>query len=129
MGGHATRAKELLEVTATDSQSFLAMIHNSLYLDRYARPHLASSRTKIASWVLSLALTGLTFLVAGRPKERSAPQEVILLGSLILTIPFSFNPLSLIYMLAFILVVATIASLGPVWGSTRIKIAQTLRYE
>jgi putative ABC transport system permease protein len=52
-----------------------------------------------------------------------------LLGALILTIPFSFNPLSLIYMLAFILVVATIASLGPVWGSTRIKIAQTLRYE
>ncbi len=54
---------------------------------------------------------------------------VQLLGALILTIPFSFNPLSLIYMLAFILVVATIASLGPVWGSTRIKIAQTLRYE
>jgi hypothetical protein len=83
-GTDQSRAKELIEVTATDSQSFLAMIHNSLHLDRYSRPHLASTRTKVASWILSLALTGVTFLIAGRPGERSAAQEVLLLGSLVL---------------------------------------------
>ena len=52
-----------------------------------------------------------------------------LLGQLIVTVPFVFNPLSLLVMLAFIVVVASLASLGPVWGATRVKVAQTLRYE
>ena len=72
----------------------------------------------VVAWALAIAL--------GIP---AAYAFVQLLDQLILTMPFAFNPLSLIYMLAFILVVATLASLGPVWGATRIKIAQTLRYE
>jgi ABC-type lipoprotein release transport system permease subunit len=32
-------------------------------------------------------------------------------------------------MLVFIIVVASVASLGPVWGAARVRIAQTLRYE
>ncbi|HEV8193112.1 MAG TPA: FtsX-like permease family protein [Ktedonobacterales bacterium] len=72
----------------------------------------------VVAWALAI--------VVGIP---AAYGFVQLLGQLILTMPFAFNPLSLVYMLAFILVVATIASLGPVWGSTRIKIVQTLRYE
>ena len=54
---------------------------------------------------------------------------VQLLGVLLVAVPFAFNPMSLVWMLAFVVVVATLASLGPVWGATRVKIAQTLRYE
>jgi alpha-1,2-mannosyltransferase len=83
-GTDQSRAKELIEVTATDSQSFLAMIHNTLHLDRNARPHQASARVKAVSWIVSLVLTALTLLIAGQSRQRSAPQEVILLGSLFL---------------------------------------------
>src|SRR5262249_25022464 len=41
-GDHQSRADELIEVTATDSQSFLAAIHNTLHLDRSHRPKTAS---------------------------------------------------------------------------------------
>jgi ABC-type lipoprotein release transport system permease subunit len=47
----------------------------------------------------------------------------------LLRVPFAFNPMSLVVMLVFIVAVATIASLGPVWAASRVKIAQTLRYE
>src|SRR5206468_1295721 len=42
LGGDGSRALELTNVTATDSQSFVAMIHNTLYLDRATRPAEAS---------------------------------------------------------------------------------------
>jgi ABC-type lipoprotein release transport system permease subunit len=54
---------------------------------------------------------------------------VILLSSILVPVPFAFNPLNLAWMLAFILLVASLASLGPAWGASRVKIAQTLRYE
>lgn len=54
---------------------------------------------------------------------------IALLSSVLLRVPFSFNPMSLVVMLAFIVAVASIASLGPVWVASRVKIAQTLRYE
>jgi putative ABC transport system permease protein len=65
-------------------------------------------------------------LVVGIP---AAYGFVWLLGKIFLPVPFAFDPLSLVVMLAFILLVATLASFGPVWSATRIKIAQTLRYE
>jgi putative ABC transport system permease protein len=52
-----------------------------------------------------------------------------LLSSVLLRVPFAFNPVSLVVMLAFILIIAAAASLGPVWAASRVKIAQTLRYE
>ena len=36
---------------------------------------------------------------------------------------------NLIWMLGFIVIVVTIASIGPAWGAARVKVAQTLRYE
>jgi len=54
---------------------------------------------------------------------------VQLLGALLVPVPFAFSPIGLLWMLAFVVVVATLASIGPVWGATRVKIAQTLRYE
>lgn len=54
---------------------------------------------------------------------------IALLSSVLLRVPFAFNPMSLVVMLVFIVLVATVASLGPVWAASRVKIAQTLRYE
>jgi len=54
---------------------------------------------------------------------------VALLSQVLLRVPFVFNPMSLVVMLAFILIVAALASLGPVFGASRVKIASTLRYE
>jgi ABC-type antimicrobial peptide transport system permease subunit len=54
---------------------------------------------------------------------------VQLLSHLLATIPFALDPLSLVWMLAFVLLVATVASIGPTWAARRVRIAQTLRYE
>jgi ABC-type lipoprotein release transport system permease subunit len=51
------------------------------------------------------------------------------LGVVFIQTPFAFNPLMLLYMLGFILVIATLASGIPVLSATRVRIADTLRYE
>lgn len=82
-----------------------------------------------AFWTEGIALSVLAWLVATVIGIPAAYGFIRLLGQLIVTVPFVFNPLSLLVMLAFIVVVASLASLGPVWGATRVKVAQTLRYE
>src|SRR5262249_27542984 len=72
----------------------------------------------LVAWVIAIAL--------GIP---AAYGFVQLISHLLVTTPFAFNPLSLLWMLVFIVVVATLASIGPVWAASRVKIAQTLRYE
>ncbi len=66
-GGNQSRAKELIDVTATDSQSFLAVAHNTLHLDRSRRPTTASAAVRIAHWSTGSLLTMLTLLAATWP--------------------------------------------------------------
>jgi putative ABC transport system permease protein len=80
-------------------------------------------------WAEGLSLGGLAWLAALAIGIPAAYGFVRLLGSLFLPVPFAFNPVGLIAMLVFILLVASAASLGPVLGASRIKIAQTLHYE
>ena len=76
---------------------------------------------------MSLGVIGwLLGIVVGIP---AAYGFVQVLGSLLMEVPFVFNPVSLLYMLLFIVAVATLASVVPVWGAARVRIAQTLRYE
>jgi alpha-1,2-mannosyltransferase len=82
MGKDQSRAKELIEVTATDSQSFLATIHNTLHLDRNTRPNVASDAVRRTHWLLGAVFTALT-LVAGR-RATKGPALVIFAGALIL---------------------------------------------
>ena len=72
----------------------------------------------VLSWVLAMAL--------GFP---TAYGFVLLQGHLLAPVPFAFNPASLIWMLGFIVLIASLSSIGPVLGAARIKVAQTLRYE
>lgn len=68
VGQDQSRAKELIEVTATDSQSFLASLHNTLHLDRTTRPHVASPGVRRAHWLLGGLFTLLTLASVGRRK-------------------------------------------------------------
>lgn len=72
----------------------------------------------IFSWLIALAL--------GIP---AAYGFVLLLGNILVPVPFAFDTTNLIWMLGFIIVVVTIASIGPAWGAARVKVVQTLRYE
>jgi hypothetical protein len=81
-GMDPARAKELLEVTSTDSQSFLAVWHNTLYPDPATRPTQASGTVRAAHWLLGGLLTLLTLLLA--PRRREASAVTLQLGQLLL---------------------------------------------
>jgi putative ABC transport system permease protein len=80
-------------------------------------------------WTEGLSLGALAWVVALVVGIPAAYGFVRLLGALVLPVPFAFSPVGLVAMLVFMLVVASVASLGPVVGASRVKIAQTLRYE
>jgi alpha-1,2-mannosyltransferase len=80
--GDQTRARELTDVTATDSQSFAATIHNTLHLDRSTRPRQTSTTVRTIHWGLGGALTLLTLLAAGRKQPHDGPATVLFLGCL-----------------------------------------------
>ena len=80
-------------------------------------------------WTEGLALGVIAWAIGLALGIPSAYGFIWLLGQLFVPVPFAFTPISLILMLGFILLIASLASIGPVWGSTRVKIAQTLRYE
>jgi putative ABC transport system permease protein len=76
---------------------------------------------------IGLGVVGwLTAIVIGIP---AAYGFVALLSEEVLRVPFDFNPMSLVVMFGFIVVVAALASVGPVSAASRVKIASTLRYE
>ena len=80
-------------------------------------------------WSEGLSLGVLSWLLAVIVGLPGAYAFVLLLAHLLAPIPFAFNPINLLWMLVLILVIASLASIGPVIGATRVKIAQTLRYE
>jgi hypothetical protein len=81
-GADQSRAKELIEVTATDTQSILAVIHNNLHPDRNRRPSVASPEVRRLHWVVGGGLTLLTLLAAGRRRD-SAIGETLFVGALV----------------------------------------------
>src|SRR5262249_7020106 len=77
-----SRARELLDVAATDSPSPVATMHNTLNFDRATRPRQAAPAVRRAHWLIGALLTGLTLLAAGR-RRRDGPATVVLLGALL----------------------------------------------
>ncbi len=80
--GDQTRAKELTNATATDSQSFQAAIHNLLHPNRADRPKVASSETRLAHWAIGFALTGLLMFAGRRMPTLSDADSLVILGGL-----------------------------------------------
>jgi alpha-1,2-mannosyltransferase len=70
-GDDTSRARELHDVTGTDSQSFLAMLHNTLHLDRATRPRQASLRVRLAA----IALSGAALLALILAFRRCDPHD------------------------------------------------------
>ncbi len=82
-GTDQTRAEELTNVTGTDSQSILAVIHNTQYPQFATRPPRASTAVRLASYAIGGFLTLATF-AAGRRRTRDPIALVLLWGCLIL---------------------------------------------
>jgi hypothetical protein len=81
-GGNQSRAKELIEVTATDTQSFMSLIHTAVHLDRGKRPRIVAGPIRNAHWGLAAVLTLFTLLAAGRRKADDPIATVLLLSAL-----------------------------------------------
>jgi hypothetical protein len=80
-GTDRSRAKELIDVTATDSQSFQAIIHNTTYLDPATRPPQPTATVRYAHWLAGGLLTLITLGMARRRDD--GPGAVITFGALI----------------------------------------------
>ncbi len=106
-GGDQTRATELIEMTATDNQSFQATFHNYLHWGpEELRPPQPSPATRLAHWGAGAALTLLTLLAFGRGQPHDPIRELLLLGSLLLLMAH-ISPVSHIhyFCLAIVLVI------------------------
>ncbi len=90
----------------------------------------ATSR-KVAQvfWSEGISLGVLSWLLAMMVGIPAAYGFVLLQGKLLAPIPFAFNPINLAWMLALIILIASLASIGPVFGAARVRIVTTLRYE
>jgi hypothetical protein len=82
-GSDQSRAEELTNATATDSQSILVVLHNTLYPEFASRPPKASTAVRLTSYALGGLMT-LATLAAGRRRTRDPVAVVLLWGCLIL---------------------------------------------
>jgi hypothetical protein len=82
--GDQTRAVELTNATATDSQSFQAVIHNVRHPhpDREARPPQPDEFTRLAHWAIGGLLTLITVAVGWRRLRPDPAGQLIFLGCL-----------------------------------------------
>ncbi len=80
--GDQTRARELTDATATDSQSFLVVTHNLRYPDPAQRPPTVDTTTRAIALSLSGLLVLVTFLVGVLRLSPAPPDQLIYLGSL-----------------------------------------------
>jgi hypothetical protein len=112
-GDDQSRAKELLEATATDNQSFVIVLHNTRHMvealwqgkprrdlglyfwltwERIGRPAQPAPATRLLHWLLGGVLTGLTLLAVGWRKP-DALATLLGLGCLVLLMPL-LSPVS-----------------------------------
>ena len=80
-------------------------------------------------WLEGISLAVIAWLVAIVLGIPGAYAFIGLIGAVLLPVPFAFNPTALLVMLIFIVAIATLASFGPVLKASRVRIADTLRYE
>jgi alpha-1,2-mannosyltransferase len=84
-GDDQSRADELFKMNATPSQSFITVMHNTMYppwhLPRVIEVHPA---IRAAHWLLGLLLTGAILWAAGWRQRASGPATILQLGCLML---------------------------------------------
>lgn len=78
------RALELTDTVSTDSQSIVAMLHNTLHFDRATRPRNASPLLRRCHWAGGFTLLSLTVLSGWRSMNAAGRADVVIfLGALI----------------------------------------------
>ena len=80
-------------------------------------------------WTEGVGLGVVSWLIAIVIGIPAAYGFIQLLSSVLLNSPFVFNSVSMLAMLIFIVALASLATIGPVWSASRVRIAETLRYE
>jgi hypothetical protein len=119
-GDSSARDKELLEVTATDSQSFQAALHNLLHRNRDTRPPQPSAKVRRAHWAIAGLLTAVTLLVLWR-RRGDRPAEMTGLGALVVVMALTSPVCHLHYLaLAVPLVMGTLAASWERAGTDRV---------
>lgn len=88
-GDDHARDTELLNVTATHSQSFLPVLHNLLNPDETQRPSQAAPSTRRAHWCIAALLTLFTLAVAGRRADDGGARSLLFFGALMLLMVLS----------------------------------------
>ena len=84
VGSDQSRAKEMIETTANDSQSLQAALHNTLHPIRAYRP---AQPTLLVRWIprlMGVTLTGLTLLAASWRRSIAGPDLALFLGALVI---------------------------------------------
>jgi hypothetical protein len=87
-GADKSRAKELIEVTGTDSQAPVAVIHNILNPDRATRPNRPTDAVRLAHRLTGISLTLVTLWIAGFRRTSNPVSEVLILGAMIVVMLF-----------------------------------------
>ena len=88
-----------------------------------------SWRVSSVFWVEGLAMACIAWVIATIIGIPGAIGFLALISNVLLPIDFAFNPMMLLSMLVLIIVITTIASLGPALSASRARIATILRYE
>jgi hypothetical protein len=118
-GGDHARDKELVEATATDSQSPLRIIHFALHPDLATRPHDAAPWVRHTHWLIGALLTLVTLWSMGR-RNLVGTELAIGMGALIILM-LMISPMTHQHYLCLMLpsVAALIAwvweNRGPAW--------------
>ena len=114
-GEDSSRDKELIDTTATDSQSFQSTIHNTMYPHWATRPLRPSLPVRAAHWLLAGVLT-LTTLWACRRRCGDRPAEVVAFGALVVLMLVS-SPISHTHY--FRLMLLLVMGMTALWQRTR----------
>jgi hypothetical protein len=83
-GDDHTLDAELTRINATPSQSFIAVIHNTVHPPWGPPQFEVDPPVRAAHWLISAALTGLILFAAGWRRPLSGPATLIFLGCLFL---------------------------------------------
>ena len=94
--GDQTRAKELTNTIATDSSSFVAVIHNWRNPQpHWHRPPDAAPSTRMAHWGISAFMVAVSAFMIWRNRTKGPAEQLMLLGGLMLVMvlasPVSHN--------------------------------------
>jgi hypothetical protein len=82
-GDDASRAEELTNQTATEGQSILTALHNTLHYDLAARPHKASPALRYISYLIGALLTLTVLSVFGWRRRGDGIDVVLFFGLLV----------------------------------------------